>query len=400
MSAFNLRAVALTSEPEAKAFLKRYIQPSPYGSNHMAGKSRTFCFLAEKVRDPATHILKETMLSIGGEVAVHRDTLINSAGTSSVLIIGTAVQLKALAEKLKLQQFGMKALSAELLTALAVVSAKTAHVIPYRGGELRFGERTLVMGILNVTPDSFSDGGRWSGVERAVEHALQMEADGADLIDVGAESTAPGNAPVDQKTECERLLPVLEALAGKLTVPISVDTYKAATARAALEAGAAVVNDVWGFQKDAEMARVVAEYRCPAIIMHNKEEAVYEDYFGEVLAFLRRSIALAEEAGCSREQLIVDPGFGFGKTAEHNLAITNKLEELQVLGCPVLMAASRKRTVGAILDAPANERLEGDIAIAVLSAAKGADMVRVHDVKPVVKALKVADAVLRQGYTC
>ena len=268
----------------------------------------------------------------------------------------------------------------------------------YPGGELVFGKKTLVMGILNCTPDSFSDGGLWYDTDRAVEHALQMEEDGADIIDIGGESTRPGSDVVTAEEEQRRVLPVIERLKGKLHVPISIDSYKAETAKVALEAGASIINDVWGFQYDqGEMAKVAAEAGCPVILMHNKTEAVYENFMSEMMAFLRRSIEIAVEAGCDRNKIIVDPGFGFGKDMEHNLQLTAKLKEMTSLGCPVLMAASHKKTVGLVLDAPADRRMMGDAAVTAISIANGADMIRVHDVKEMAQVAKMADAIVRDG---
>ena len=196
----------------------------------------------------------------------------------------------------------------------------------------------------------------------------------------------------------KRVLPVIEGLQGKLSIPISIDSYKAVTAEKALEAGAHIINDVWGFQRDKEMADVAAKFQCPSIVMHNKVEAVYNDLMSELMAFLRKSIDLGVSAGLPKSQIIVDPGFGFGKTMEHNLTLTAKLRELSATGCPILMAASRKKTLGLILDAPPDQRLEGDSAITAMSILNGADMVRVHDVREMANVAKVADAVAAAGY--
>ncbi|MDO4542485.1 MAG: dihydropteroate synthase, partial [Bacillota bacterium] len=300
--------------------------------------------------------------------------------------------------KLKPQMFGLPKFAEELAAVLDAPEPRSHRTIPYRGGHLEFGKKTLIMGILNCTPDSFSDGGKWLEPEKAIEHALAMVENGADIIDVGGESTRPGSAEVSAEEEMARVIPVIRALADKVKVPISVDTYKAVTARAALEAGAHIINDVWGLQRDPHMSKVGAEYRCPIIIMHNKAEAKYDNFISEVLTFLDRSIDIGLEAGCSRQQFIVDPGFGFGKEKEHNLLITKNLRELSVLGAPILMAASRKKTVGLILDSPADQRIEGDAAVTAMSIANGADMVRVHDVKEMSRVAKMADAILTAAY--
>lgn len=269
-------------------------------------------------------------------------------------------------------------------------------------GERRFvwGERTYVMGILNVTPDSFSDGGRYLHPDRAVEHALAMEEEGADIIDVGAESTRPGAAPVPAEEELRRLLPVLRRLVPRVRVPISVDTYKAEVARVALAEGAAMINDVGGLQKDPAMAAVAAEAGVPVVVMHNRPHGYthYDDLWGDVLGFLRRSLERAAAAGLPLEYVIVDPGFGFGKTAEHNLDLLRGLHRLRALGRPVLLGTSRKSTIGRVLDLPVSQRVEGTAATVALAIPHGVDIVRVHDVAPIVRVVRMADAIVRHPH--
>lgn len=257
------------------------------------------------------------------------------------------------------------------------------------------GRRTLVMGILNATPDSFSDGGRFVGVERALEQAVRMIGESADIVDVGGESTRPGHAPVPAEEERARVVPVIERLAAISPVPISIDTHKAATARAALEAGATIVNDVWGLTRDPEMARVAADFRAPVIVMHNREAADPAiDTIADQLGFFRRSIDLALAAGVREEDVIVDPGIGFGKTFEQNVETLARLGELAVLGRPILLGTSRKSMIGRILDLPPGERLFGTLATNVAGILAGAAIVRVHDVRPHVEAARVTDAIV------
>lgn len=401
MSKFNVRMVTFDDTREVFHFNERFVQPSDYGARYMAGKAGFLNIYAENLRDPAVQVLKESLLSIGGEVVTNHDVLIHKSDRSAVLMMGREDQFKVLVRRLKLQQFGLPRLAEEIKELLRYGMDEEKKVIPYDGGELVFGEKTLVMGILNCTPDSFSDGGKWVDVDVAVEHALEMEADGADIIDIGGESTRPypGKVAISAEEEMARVLPVIEKLAGQLKVPISIDSYKAETAKAALKAGAKIINDVWGFQYDqGEMAAVAADAGCPVILMHNKEEAVYDNLMAEITAFLRKSIDIAEEAGCDKDKIIVDPGFGFGKDIDHNLLLTNKLAELKSLQCPLLMAASRKKTVGLVLDAPADQRLMGDAAVTAISIMKGADMIRVHDVKEMVQVAKMADAIVGKGY--
>jgi dihydropteroate synthase len=255
--------------------------------------------------------------------------------------------------------------------------------------------RPAVMGILNVTPDSFSDGGRFFDPRRALDHAGQMVSEGADIIDVGAESTRPygGAAPVSFAEEMRRLEPVLPGVAA-LGVPVSIDTMKAKAAAWALSAGAAMVNDVWGLQGDRDMASVVAEHRVPVIVMHNREAADPAlDIMAEIIGFFRRSLEIAERAGIARECIVLDPGIGFGKTAEQSLVVLSRLREFLPLGLPLLVGASRKRFIDKVSPAPPDRRLGGSLAAHLLAAEAGAGIIRVHDVAETAQALKVAAAI-------
>jgi len=252
--------------------------------------------------------------------------------------------------------------------------------------------RTLVMGILNVTPDSFSDGGRFDSVDRAVHHALSMVGEGADILDIGAESTRPGHEVVPEAVEIARLVPVLEALKGQIKCPVSVDTTKSEVARAALEAGASIINDVWGFQKDPALAEIAASHQAGVVLMHNRasiDPAI--DIMDDMLRFLERSLDIAVKAGIPLSRIALDPGIGFGKTLEQNLQSIAHLEKLQVLGCPILVGASRKSMIGKIIDSTTDERLPGTLALHTASILRGADIIRVHDVKEAVQAARVTD---------
>jgi dihydropteroate synthase len=271
-----------------------------------------------------------------------------------------------------------------------------AGSLTVRGRTFQWGARTYVMGILNLTPDSFSGDGLGDDVGRAVEQARVMAAEGADLLDLGAESTRPGSAPVDTATERRRLLPALCAVREAVDIPLSVDTYKAEVAADALAAGADMLNDVWGLQRDPAMASVAAEAGAPVIAMHNQEGTDYPGGLMETIsAFLRRSLAVAVQAGLPEGHVILDPGIGFGKTWIQNLEVLRRLSELRALGRPLLVGTSRKSTIGRILDLPADQRLEGTAATVALSIAQGADIVRVHDVQAMVRAARVADAIVR-----
>jgi dihydropteroate synthase len=258
------------------------------------------------------------------------------------------------------------------------------------------GRRTLVMGILNVTPDSFSDGGLFNALEAAETHADDLEREGADILDIGGESTRPGHTPVPAEEEQRRVLPVIERLAGRLRVPISIDTYKASTARLAVRAGAAIINDVWGLQRDPAMAEVAGEAGVPVIVMHNRETidpAI--DIVDDMKRFFERSLDLARRAGVPDRHVILDPGIGFGKSWEQHLEAIRRLPEIRALGFPVLAGISRKSVLGRIHNTtvPPRERLYGSIAAHVMAIAYGADIVRVHDVRQHVEACQVADAI-------
>lgn len=274
----------------------------------------------------------------------------------------------------------------------------------YRWGDgktLTLGRRTQIMGILNVTPDSFSDGGQWNTPEKALAHARQMVAEGADIIDVGAESSRPGFVPMSAEAEMERLRPFLVTLIDALEVPISVDTFKADTAAMAAEMGVHILNDIWGLQYAAEpgrMAAVAARYHCPVVVMHNQEGKAYAgDIIAAMRDFFQRSLDIARGAGVSDTDLILDPGIGFGKTPEANLLVLKRLEELQEIDgqrWPLLLGTSRKSFIGAALDLPVEERLEATGATCVLGVMKGCGIVRVHEVAPMARMCRMIDKVL------
>ncbi|KUO50754.1 MAG: dihydropteroate synthase [Desulfitibacter sp. BRH_c19] len=261
---------------------------------------------------------------------------------------------------------------------------------------LPIDERTIVMGILNLTPDSFSDGGKFFDVNKAVSHAIEMVEEGADIIDVGAESTRPGHLPVDTDEEIKRLTPVLEKLLQEVKVPISVDTYKAATAERVLNMGVHIINDIWGLQMDSELAAVAAKYGVPVIVMHNQDGTEYRNLMGDVLSFLKTSISIAEEAGIDPDKIIVDPGIGFGKTLEHNLEVMDRLDEFKSLGKLILLGTSRKSMIGKVLDLPVDQRVEGTAATVALGIDRGANIIRIHDVKEMKRVCRMMDAMVRR----
>ncbi|XXM71890.1 dihydropteroate synthase [Lysinibacillus sphaericus] len=263
--------------------------------------------------------------------------------------------------------------------------------------ELDYSTKTLIMGILNVTPDSFSDGGSYDSVQKAAARAKEMVEEGADIIDVGGESTRPGHIPVTADEEISRVVPIIKALVKEVNVPISIDTYKAETARAAVEAGAHIINDVWGAKKDPLMAGVAAEKGVPIILMHNRANKEYDVFMRDAVQDLQESISLVKKAGVKDDQIILDPGIGFAKSFEQNLEMMRNVDILVSLGYPVLYATSRKRVIGHVLDLPVEERMEGTGATVCWGIQKGCQLVRVHDVKEMARMAKMTDALMGKG---
>ncbi|MGI5862496.1 MAG: dihydropteroate synthase [Myxococcales bacterium] len=316
----------------------------------------------------------------------------------TLILSGTRAQARALAARL--DAAGAGELARALFQALDEPKPQPTQI-----GSRRFewGSRTFVMAIVNVTPDSFSDGGRFFSTDSAVAHGERLAEEGADLLDVGGESTRPGAEPVSAEQEIERVVPVIERLAKRTDVPISIDTTKASVAKAALEAGASLVNDISGFRFDPEMAPTLARSGAAACAMHiqgvprtMQHQPSYLDVVGEVIEYLQASVALAERCGVARERILIDPGIGFGKTGGHNLFLLRNLRQLKSLGLPILVGASRKRFVGTITgkEQP-QDRLAGSLAVHAAAVMNGADVVRVHDVEVTVAAVKMIDAVAR-----
>jgi len=391
---FNLRIIDIKNRDQARKEVEK-VNCDADGVAIMSAKAVYKTIKVENVLSKAANILKQTFLSKGGEASVSRSTADFSSQYTDVLLSGTLKHYKQCIGQLKIQPWGLKKLAQELETIIAAdenfprrtyqLGRHTLAITP---------EKTLVMGILNFTPDSFSDGGKFNNIDRALRHAEQMIKDGADIIDIGAESTRPyGSEMITAEQELERLMPVLEKVLSIASVPISVDTYKGSVAREALKAGAQIINDIWGLQFDQEMAQVVAEYQVPVVIMHNQHGTEYpRDIMAHILEFLRQSIDIGKEAGISAEQFIVDPGIGFGKRSSDNLVVMARLDELRSLGCPVLLGTSRKRFIGEILDAPPDDRVEGTGATVAVGITKGANIVRVHDVKAIARIARMTDA--------
>jgi dihydropteroate synthase len=360
-------------------------------------------FKVIKVSDlpfPAAAILKQEMLSLGADAAVARGVITAKAKRSDVLIMGTLAQLERLAEKISAQPFGLAGISAEIQRILARLRADHQHQLDCRGILLPLSQRPHIMGVLNLTPDSFSDGGQFNTSEQAIPRAHEMAAQGADIIDVGGESSRPGARPVPLEEEIRRVLPVVERLRDELKIPISVDTRKAEVARRALKAGAHMVNDISALVFDRQMAEVVAKGEAALVLMHMKgtprsmqRDPRYDDVMAEVFQFLSRQMQKAIRAGISINRLVVDPGIGFGKRVEDNLVILNRLAELHSLGLPVMVGVSRKSFIGKVLGLPVGDRLAGSAAATALAVARGAHILRVHDVNEMSRVIRVAQAI-------
>lgn len=269
---------------------------------------------------------------------------------------------------------------------------------------MKIGTRTFdvshdcsIMGILNVTPDSFSDGGQWNNLDAALRHTGDMIQQGAGIVDVGGESTRPGHVQISVQEEIDRVVPVIEAIKKNFDIPVSIDSYKSPVVEAALKAGADLVNDVWGLKYDRKVADLIAQYKVPCCLMHNREQANYTSFLDEFCQDMQASLDIAKAAGIADEQIILDPGVGFGKNYEHNLTIIHHLERLCDMGYPVLLATSRKSCIGQALDLPTDQRVEGTLVTTVMGVLKGAAFVRVHDVKENLRAIRMTQAILRDG---
>jgi len=364
-----------------------------------ANKNQILPLKLLQVRTPAANIIKQEMLAAGGDAAVPTGCVLNKDKYSDVLLLGTRKHYNLLLKKLELMPyFGMDKVKAELE---AVLNEEKLQTVLANGRVLNY-DKVLIMGILNITPDSFYENSR-TAIEEVVAKAGQMLADGADILDIGGESTRPGSEAVAAEEEQARVLPVIKALRKAYPeVVISIDTYRASTARLAIEAGADIINDISAMEADAEMIDVVCETKAPIILMHMRgtpqnmqTQCEYKNVVEEVAVYLAERANLLRERGVGAEKIILDPGIGFAKNAEQNLKLMRDLHALTSFGYPVLLAASRKGTIGKMLgDLPAEERLEGTLATSCQAVYAGANMVRVHDVKENLRAVRMLEAIL------
>lgn len=385
----------LCSQEEARIFLQEIgVDQGAYP--YLIPKAVYRCVKLKEIPAKAANIIKQEMLSKGGEAAVKREAL-SSEGVTDVLLMGTLKHYRLLLPKLRVQPFGLKQVADEIENILQALEPGKRKIKLANGKTLHLNNRTLIMGILNVTPDSFFDGGRYCDHERAVKRALEMVEQGADIIDVGGASSRPGSVIIEEEEEMKRVLPVVEMLVREGMI-VSVDTFRAGVARACLEAGAHIINDIGRLQLDPGLLQVLVERRSPVVLMHNRMQfnqgKPYEDLISDIISELRESIAEAENAGVSPEGIIIDPGIGFGKSPAENRVIIKRLWEFKSLGKPVLLGASRKSFIGETLGLGVEDRLEGSLAVAVMGIMNGADIVRVHDVKETKRAALMTDAVM------
>jgi len=372
------------------------------GIKLMKDKTLHYNLKVEGVDPRTANLLKQEMLSLGGDVALDRRGLDCSAQYTDVILMGTQKQFEKLLDKLD-EYLELQSLGHSLRETLKNIS-KTHYTIRCRNRTFNLGKQTLVMGVLNVTPDSFSDGGLFFDKEKAVAHGLRMVEEGADFLDVGGESTRPGSKPLGLEEELRRVIPVIETLAKKVDVPISIDTYKSKVAKKAVEAGAEIINDISGLHFDPDLAQVAAKEDAPIVLMHihgtpetMQKDLHYESLFSEIIQYLKDSIQKAESAGVDPQQIIIDPGIGFGKTLEDNLLIIKNLSEFRILGKPILLGTSRKSFIGKILNAEVTERLEGTLSSIAIGVLNGAHIIRCHDVLQAKKAILVVDAIRLAG---
>jgi len=399
MTDFNPAVTALRDQAEAERRLAA-TECTEMGLKIMAKKARHFCIQLENVPSPAALILKQTMLSISGEAAIPSRALVNDKKKGKVILMGTLSQFEKLSEKLKPQPFQLDKLGDELMAVVRNFERRKFR-LPLLCGALELGEKPVIMGVLNLTPDSFFDGGKYLDPEKALARAQQMAEQGADIIDIGGESTRPGSDPVPLEEEIKRVIPALKKISAKLPKTIiSIDTQKAEVAKQAMDSGASVINDISALGTDGQMAKTAADTKAALVLMHIRgtpkdmqQDPVYEDLFGEVIKLLKERMEKAIEAGVDPEKIIVDPGIGFGKTVEHNLELIRDLWRLRTLGRPILLGPSNKSFIGKALKAEKDDRFEGSAASVVAGILSGADIIRVHEPGKMKKFASMAAAI-------
>jgi dihydropteroate synthase len=386
---------------EEAAVLFKQIGVDPYGIDAMVSKTININILIEDQPCKIANIIKQEMLSVGGDAAVARGSVSCSVPASDILIMGTLKQILALVKKIEKQPFGLNLIAGNILDILKNIT-KNEYVLKTFRREINLGRKTLIMGILNITPDSFSDGGLFYSQQKAVERGLQMADEGADIIDIGGESTRPGAKSLEASVELKRVLPVIEGLVKQIKIPLSIDTTKAKVAKLAIVAGAEIVNDISALHGDKTMTKIIRDAGAAVIIMHmrgkprnmQKGNLVYSNLMGEITDYLKESSEKALKAGIEKDCMVVDPGIGFGKTPEDNYKIIRNLYRLKELGMPVMIGTSRKSFIGRITGGEPEQRMEGTAATVTAAIMNGCHIVRVHDVAAMKKVAAVTDAIV------
>ena len=389
------------SEPDEAIQEMKRIGVDPIGIELMRDKLFHFNLMIKGIDCRLGNFLKQEMVSLGGDVAMDRRMIDCSVAASDIILMGTQNQLNTIIDRLADRFNDMQGVAGRLRECLKNIESPP-HTVRCKKTVLQFNERTYLMGILNVTPDSFSDGGMFLDPGNAISHGIELASQGADIIDIGGESTRPGSKPLPPDEELRRVIPVIEGLSGKIDIPISIDTYKSLIAEKAIEAGAEMINDISGLHFDPKMADVAAKYDVPVAVMHIKGtpeimqlDVHYDCLLTEIMEYLEESTEIAERAGVDERQIIIDPGIGFGKSVEDNLRIISRLTEFKSLGKPIMLGLSRKSFIGKILNAEVGQRAEGTLASISAAIMNGANILRVHDVAPARKAAQMADAILR-----
>ena len=380
----------------------RGIDCDPYGIEAMLPKMLHLNVLLEGIKCNVANIIKQEMLSVGGDAAVSRAAVSCSVMETDCVIMGTTKQIQRLSDKISIQPLGLSIISKAIKELLANVS-KDMFILKTCRREIVLGDKTWIMGILNVTPDSFSDGGVFKDTDDAVEYGLKMMDEGADIIDIGGESSRPGAGPVTLEEEIARVIPVIKGLERRIKIPLSIDTTKAEVARIAVESGADIVNDISAMTFDRRMGNMVADTGAAIILMHmrgtpedmQKGDLSYRSLRGDIIAFLEDKKEKAEIAGISPENIMIDPGIGFGKTWQDSMRLLKYLSEFRVMGRPIVTGPSRKAFIGKITGGGPTERMEGTAAAVTAAIMNGTNVVRVHDVKAMKRVAAMADAILR-----
>ena len=392
---YRLRVLSLKNRNEVAHELAK-IGADPGGIKKLAPKGVLWLTKIHGLQSPTAHILKQTMLSIGGDVGVSYHSLTMRDATTDALVIGTETHYRRLIENLKAQPLDLKELSSQIERALSL-SRNTRFHLRLGDRTLELGQRALLMGVVNITPDSFSDGGECLEAKKAADRSFQLVEDGADIIDLGGESSRPGADPVSEDEELRRVMPVLERISGKINVPVSIDTVKPRVAHEALSAGAVIVNDITGL-RNREMVSVAAEHEAAVIVMHMKgsprtmqDNPHYDDLMSEIIEFLEKQVNFAIANGVEENKILVDPGIGFGKTAEDNYRIIDRLEEFRCLGRPIVVGPSRKSFIGKVVNASPPGRVFGTAAAVAWCIANRAHVIRAHDVREMRQVAAVAD---------